>query len=295
MMKTKSKLISQIFVLTILIGAVFSASPCAFADTGSPATEVNTPSDNSLIAETVAAFVYQHDPMDNPEAMKDIVRDESAIYGFRPSDSGSLKQYAEMDWFDSELVAKGREERVAYHNSIAVMYETLSRMTEEGKSAEEIARTLSKMRNDIRIESYKDDPEGLATMKQRNLERYGHEEGPLPEELYEQYGSWEKVTEKAFSCNVGMDACLGLYDDYYFLYVALGQVGDDTVQLLGGEVTVLDATCIQRKLADLVNETFNESSADADEDGEVTILDAAAIQRWLASLPSNDSIGKPIA
>ncbi|MBO7520108.1 MAG: hypothetical protein J6T73_04950, partial [Clostridia bacterium] len=36
--------------------------------------------------------------------------------------------------------------------------------------------------------------------------------------------------EKAFSANVGMDACLGLYDDYYDLYVALGQVTDGASQ-----------------------------------------------------------------
>ena len=33
---------------------------------------------------------------------------------------------------------------------------------------------------------------------------------------------------KAFSVNAGMDACLGLYDDYYDVYVALGQVQEVT-------------------------------------------------------------------
>ena len=46
----------------------------------------------------------------------------------------------------------------------------------------------------------------------------------MPDELYEQYGSWETVLEKSFCANAGMDACLGLYDDYYAVYVALGQV-----------------------------------------------------------------------
>ena len=34
---------------------------------------------------------------------------------------------------------------------------------------------------------------------------------------------------------------------------------------------------------------------DADGDGEITVLDATAIQRHLASLPTNKNIGKPIA
>ena len=169
-------------------------------------------------------FTYRHDPTRNPYAMKDIVADKNAVYGFRPSETGSLKLYADADWSDPEVVEKGRQERIAYHESIESMYEILEEMTAEGKTTEEIARAVSTERNAIRLAAYDDDPEGLAKLKARNLEKYGHEEGPLPDELYEQYGSWETVIEKAFSVNAGMDACLGLYDDYYNVYVALGQV-----------------------------------------------------------------------
>ena len=47
---------------------------------------------------------------------------------------------------------------------------------------------------------------------------------PLTEELYEKYGSWSTVLSKALSTNIGMDACLGLYDTYYSLYIAIGMV-----------------------------------------------------------------------
>ena len=60
-----------------------------------------------------------------------------------------------------------------------------------------------------------------------------------------------------------------------------------------GEVTILDATAIQRMLVSLPVESFIEAAADADGDGELTILDATAIQRSLAGLPSSDDIGKP--
>ena len=60
------------------------------------------------------------------------------------------------------------------------------------------------------------------------------------------------------------------------------------------EVTIIDATCIQRELAGIPTEKYIEKAADADEDGEITIVDAAFIQRWLAQLPSNENIGKPI-
>ena len=262
-----------------------------------PLTVFSTAALSSDTPSVAAGFEYQHDPMDNPYAMQDIVKDENAVYGFRPSESGSLKQYAEADWSDTAVVAAGRAERIAYHNSIESMYDKLREMYDDGKSAEEIARTLSKMRNDIRIESYHDDPEGLAKMKERNLEKYGHEEGPLPDELYEQYGSWEKVTEKAFSVNVGMDACLGLYDDYYFLYVALGQVAETRISGDAdgdGTVTIIDATAIHRTLASLPVAAFDEEAADADGDSEVTVLDATAIRRYLAELPCPDGIGQII-
>ena len=182
-------------------------------------------------------FSYQHDPRQNPGAMADIIEDEDAIYGFRPSETGSLKAYASADWTDPEVVQKGREDRIAYHKSIEAMYEILEEMLEDGKDIEEIARTISTKRNEIRLAFYDGDPEGLAAVKSRNLEQYGHEEGPLPDELYEKYGSWETVLAKAFSANSGMDACLGLYDDYYYLYIAIAQIPDDSPSQGASDVT----------------------------------------------------------
>ena len=72
-------------------------------------------------------------------------------------------------------------------------------------------------RNEIRLESYKDE-ESLELVKKSNLETYGNELGPTADSLYEKYGSWLTVIEKACSTNAGMDACLGLYDEYYYTY-----------------------------------------------------------------------------
>ena len=104
------------------------------------------------------------------------------------------------------------------------MTEILYRMREEGASMEEMARAVSEERNRLRLAAYEGDPEGLAKVKESNLETYGHEEGPTPDELYEKYGSWTVVLQKAFGSNMGMDACCGLYDEYYWLYVELGYV-----------------------------------------------------------------------
>lgn len=89
---------------------------------------------------------------------------------------------------------------------------------------EEMARAVSEERNRLRLMSYEDDPEGLAAVKKSNLETYGQEDGPTPDQLYEKYGEWTTVLQKAFSPNMGMDACCGLYDEYYWLYIELGLV-----------------------------------------------------------------------
>ena len=60
-----------------------------------------------------------------------------------------------------------------------------------------------------------------------------------------------------------------------------------------GAVTILDATAIQRHLADLPT-AFCAAAADVDGEDGVTIIDANYLQRWLAGLPSNDEIGQVI-
>ena len=210
-------------------------------------------------------FRYEHDPRLNPSAMADIVVDSDAVYGFAPSPDGSLSSYADLDWSDPELVngENGRLARIAYHESINEMYAMMNAMQIEGRSIEEIARAVSSKRNELRLAAYIDDPEGLAIAKARNLEKYGHEEGPLPDELYVQYGSWETVLEKAFSTNSGMDACLGLYDDYYGLYVMVGQIEDEHTSRASREMAV--ASFIDAAKITLPDETEALSAfADAD-------------------------------
>ena len=172
-------------------------------------------------------FRYAHDPRLNPACMADVIVDPNAVYGFSPRpDGGRLSSYADFDWSDTELIASAREERIAYHASMQELYEMMAQMEAEGKGIEEIARAVSQRRNELRLEAYADNPEGLEAAKASNLENYGNEFGPTPESLFAKYGKWETVLEKAFSTNSGMDACLGLYDDYYALYVTLGQIPD---------------------------------------------------------------------
>ena len=156
----------------------------------------------SMPLHAYAAFRYEHDPMDNPKAAKDIIVDENAVYGYSPNPSSTrLGEYASYDWSDETLVANAKAERIQYHERNEELYQTIRDMSAAGNSTEEIARAVSKRRNEIRLEAYKDDPEGLEKLKKSNLETYGHEEGPLPDELFEKYGSWQTVMEKGLSSN----------------------------------------------------------------------------------------------
>ena len=173
-----------------------------------------------LLPFSVFAGIYAHDPMEDPKAAQDIVVNPEAVYGYSPNpESKRLGEYANaIDWTDESQVAKARDSRLEYHRQETQLITILRQMKQEGKNTEEIARAVSGRRNELRLEAYEGDPEGLATVKRSNLETYGNENGPTAESLFEKYGSWQTVLEKAFSTNPGMDACLGMYDDYYETY-----------------------------------------------------------------------------
>lgn len=197
----------------------------------------------AFAASAYAAGYYLHDPMDNPKAAADIVVDPDAVYGYAPNpDSVRLGAFAKYDWSDESFVARMRQEREAYHESIHELYQTKADMEAQGKSVEEIARTVSKRRNEMRIEAYKDDPDGLATLKESNLSKYGNETGGTPEYYYEKTGSWEAVIEKAFSTNAGADAMLGLYDMYYDTYFINNDSGQPGSEDSTEAETVVQAT-----------------------------------------------------
>lgn len=185
----------------------------------------STATPDQWMPQKYTGFAYSHNPMEDPKASKDIIADENAIYGYSPNpESDRLGEYASYDWSDPLVVWKGRQDRLKYLSQDTGLYTYLVQLKAEGRSIEETAREISRMRNVLRLQSYEDDPAGLAKVKASNLKTYGNEEGPTADSLYKKYGSWETVLQKAFSSNHGMDACLGLYDDNYPKYVMLGEI-----------------------------------------------------------------------
>ena len=113
---------------------------------------------------------YVNNPEINCKVMQSAKKDPNAIYGYSPrADQGTLKNYVDFDWSDPVVVANAKANREEYFNQYESMYDRLVEMYEAGKTAEEIAKEVSPMRNQIRLDSYKDDPEGLERVKQKNM------------------------------------------------------------------------------------------------------------------------------
>ncbi len=130
---------------------------------------------------------------------------------------------------------------------------------------------------------------------------YGEEIDILPEPYYDNHDflGWFTQTEGGTKINLPFTITT---DTELFAHWQMTNVPSTepvTPFLLGdadgdNDVTVLDATVIQRQFASIPTFNYIKEAADADEDNEVTIIDATVIQRWLAELPSNDRIGQLI-
>jgi hypothetical protein len=173
---------------------------------------------SSDVPSVSAGFKYARNPMDNPKAAADIVVNPNAVYGFSPNpESKRLGNFANaIDWTNPTDVAKARAVREAYHMRNINLFDIISKMKKEGRSTEEIARAVSRQKNLNRLADL--DSKNLALTKASNLKTYGSEEGPTPDFLYQKYGSWDVVIERALNTNPGMDACCGMYDICYPLY-----------------------------------------------------------------------------
>lgn len=63
-----------------------------------------------------------------------------------------------------------------------------------------------------------------------------------------------------------------------------------------GEITIFDATWIQRAVVDFeLPSTFNEAAADVDGDGDITPFDATFVQRYLVGIPVPYAIGESVS
>ncbi|WP_051112231.1 hypothetical protein [Lysinibacillus sphaericus] len=155
------------------------------------------------------------DPLSNPKIAKEIESNSDAVYGYSPEKGSPLDKFG-VDWTNQEQVASARAKRMEYLKNMeqkkVKLESEVAKLQSEGMSIEEIARKMSEKRNLDRMKSYdSSNSEGLAAMKERNIQQYGREEGPTPEQLFEKYGSWEEVIYGSVRTSPAMDVLTGLY------------------------------------------------------------------------------------
>lgn len=104
-----------------------------------------------------------------------------------------------------------RDQRTRYHQLLEDMERTECAMRAEGRSEEDIARTLVQLRNDAKdVVRAGMTPEQVAELEARNQKKYGNPLGPTADQLYMKYGSWEKVADAATRSSAAVDQELGL-------------------------------------------------------------------------------------
>ncbi|MFG3532859.1 hypothetical protein ACGF8B_40065 [Streptomyces sp. NPDC047917] len=104
-----------------------------------------------------------------------------------------------------------RNQRMQYHQLLEDMERKECAMRADGRSEEDIARTLGQMRNEAKdIVRAGMTPEQVAELEERNQKKYGNPLGPTADQLYLKYGSWEKVAEAATRSSAAVDHELGL-------------------------------------------------------------------------------------
>lgn len=104
-----------------------------------------------------------------------------------------------------------RDQRMRYHQLLEDMERTACAMRAEGRSEEDVARALVRMRNDAKDTVRAGmTPAQVAQLEARNLEKYGNPLGPTADQLHLKYGAWEKVSEAATRSSGAVDRELGL-------------------------------------------------------------------------------------
>ncbi|MDF4248909.1 hypothetical protein [Streptomyces sp. WMMB303] len=107
--------------------------------------------------------------------------------------------------------AESREVRMRYHALLGEMDRTECEMRAQGRSEEEIARKLVRMRNEAKeITRAGMSPEETSRLEERNQEKYGNPLGPTADQLHAKYGSWRAVSDAATRSSRAVDGELGL-------------------------------------------------------------------------------------
>jgi RHS repeat-associated protein len=101
--------------------------------------------------------------------------------------------------------------RTTYLSSVDDLVGLGQSMRAAGSSAEQAARVLVPLRNQLKLDLRAQGSWVAArTADIRNLIRYGNRAGPTADDLYRQHGSWDKVLDALGRTNTTVDTVLGV-------------------------------------------------------------------------------------
>ncbi|WP_176444840.1 peptidoglycan-binding domain-containing protein [Paenibacillus herberti] len=169
-----------------------------------------------FMGEGTGKGIPKFDPLSNPKIAKEIETNPDAVYGYSPQKESPLDKFG-VNWTNPQQVAYARAKRMEYLQKMEQkkikLENEVAKLENEGMSITDIAKMKVEQRNSDRMQSYIDSNnyEGLAAMKERNIQQYGRPEGPTPEQLFEKYGSWEEVIYSSVRTSPAMDVLTGLY------------------------------------------------------------------------------------
>ena len=160
---------------------------------------------------------YDNNPSDNPKVLADAEEDPNAVYGYKPKKDGSLKNFANEDWSDPELVESARQKRIQYIEDDRSICDLVSDMKNKGCSTEEIAHSICDYRNQTRLNSYLDLDGNIINENGYNaaLERM---QTRSYDALISSGKTPEQIISSSMRTNPAMDACVGLYDENFNSY-----------------------------------------------------------------------------
>ena len=160
---------------------------------------------------------YNNNPSDNPKVLADAVEDPNAVYGYRPNEDGSLKNFANEDWSNPEFVENAKQKRLQYIEDDKAIYDVIAEMKNNGCSTEEMARAACDYRNQTRLNSYLDSDDHVIDQNGYNaaLERM---QTRSYDALISSGKTPEEIINSSMRTNPAMDACVGLYDQNFDTY-----------------------------------------------------------------------------